>query len=44
MFGDGDSHALEKLVVEESDVFEFELVVGEGEAVLVDERIFEIRS
>ncbi|KAF2607916.1 hypothetical protein F2Q68_00045301 [Brassica cretica] len=30
VFGDGDSHALEKLVVEVRDVFEFEPVVGEG--------------
>lgn len=44
VFGDGDPHALEKLVVEVSDVFVLELVVGEGETVLVDEGIFEICS
>ena len=30
MFSDGDSYALEELVVEVSDVFVFELVLGEG--------------
>ncbi|CAF2050552.1 unnamed protein product, partial [Brassica rapa subsp. trilocularis] len=30
VFSDGDSYALEELVVEVSDVFVFELVLGEG--------------
>ncbi|RYR30525.1 hypothetical protein Ahy_B01g055280 isoform B [Arachis hypogaea] len=38
VLGNGDSHALEELVVEVSGVFQLELVAGESEAIVVDER------
>jgi len=44
VFGDRDSHALEKFVVEVRNVFVFELVLREGEAVFVDERRFKVCS
>lgn len=44
VFSDGDSHALEKFVVEVRNVFVFELVLREGESVFVDERRFEVCS
>lgn len=42
VLGDGDAHALEELVVEEGYVLSLELVVGEGEAVLVDQGRLEV--
>lgn len=44
VFGDGDSHALEKFVVEVRNVFVFELVLREGKTVSVDERRFKVCS
>ena len=44
VLGNGDANALEKLVVEVGNVFVFELVLGEGKAVFVDETWFEICS
>jgi len=37
VFGDGNAHALKKLVVEVGGIFQLKLVAGEGKAILVDE-------
>jgi len=37
VFGDGNAHALKKLVVEVDGIFQLKLIAGEGKAILVDE-------
>lgn len=44
VLGNGDAHALEKLVVEEGGVLEFKLVASERNAIVVDEGRFEVGS